>query len=150
MQTERNLELSCRIRTDHRIVHISSTVVSVLDTSTANVPFEQLILSSLTEILMSLFYTHTFWLVSNQLCKEWTEDRRSKSLCSLYGQLSQGWMANFPAFIASKCLTYKTIIYLKWNDLICSTFWCIKRIYDNFEKKISVNQIDDLQSSNKK
>ena len=58
MQTERNLEMSCRIRTDHRIVHTSSTVVSVLDTSSANVPSEQLILSSLTEILMSLFYKH--------------------------------------------------------------------------------------------
>jgi hypothetical protein len=31
-----------------------------------------------------------------------TEEGRSTSLCSLYGQLSQGRMANFPAFIASK------------------------------------------------
>ena len=31
-----------------------------------------------------------------------TEDGRSTSLCSLYGQLSQGRMANFPALIASK------------------------------------------------
>ena len=32
-----------------------------------------------------------------------TEDGRSTSgVCSLYGQLSQGRMANFPAFIASK------------------------------------------------
>ena len=32
----------------------------------------------------------------------YTEDGRSMSVCSLYGQLSQGWMADFPAFIASK------------------------------------------------
>ena len=31
-----------------------------------------------------------------------TEDGRFTSICLLYGQLSQGRMANFPAFIASK------------------------------------------------
>ena len=31
-----------------------------------------------------------------------TEDGRCTSVCSLYGQLNQGQMVNFPAFIASK------------------------------------------------
>ena len=35
-------------------------------------------------------------------CDLTTEDERSTSVFSLYGQLSQGQMANFPAFIASK------------------------------------------------
>ena len=35
-------------------------------------------------------------------CHATTEDRRSTSFCSLHGQLSQGRMVNFPAFIASK------------------------------------------------
>ena len=39
----------------------------------------------------SFFFTHLT-----------TEDGRSTSLCLLYGQLSQGLMANFPAFIALK------------------------------------------------
>ena len=47
------------------------------------------------------------------------------------GWICLGRMANFPAFIASKSLTYETIIYLKWNDIICGTFSCIKKIYDN-------------------
>ena len=42
-----------------------------------------------------------------------TEDGRSMSVFLLYGQLSQDQMANFPAFIASKFLTYETNIYLK-------------------------------------
>ena len=29
--------------------------------------------------------------------------------------------------IASNILTYETVIYLKWNDTICSTFCCIKK-----------------------
>ena len=38
-----------------------------------------------------------------------TEDVRSMSLCSLYGQLSQGQRANFSAFIASKSFDLWTI-----------------------------------------
>ena len=43
-------------------------------------------------------------------------------------------------------------VYLKWNDIICGTVWCIKKIYDHFENVqcCSVNHIDDLQSSNEK
>ena len=52
-------------------------------------------------------------------CNDSTKDRRSTSVCSLYGQLSQGWMANFPAFIASKSfdLWNHHIPQMKWHDL---------------------------------
>ena len=48
-----------------------------------------------------------------------TEDRRSTSLCLLYGQLTQGRMANFPAFIASKSfgLWNHHIAQMKWHNL---------------------------------
>ena len=66
-----------------------------------------------------------------------TEDGRSMSVFSLYSQLSQGRMAYFPAFIASKSFdlwNHHIGMYLKWNDIICGTFWCIeKKFYDNFE-----------------
>ena len=48
-----------------------------------------------------------------------TEDKRSASVFSLYGQISQGWMANFPAFIASKSfdLWNLDISQMKWHYL---------------------------------
>ena len=42
-----------------------------------------------------------------------TEDGRSTSIFSLDGKLSLGQMANFPAFIASKSLTWRYIIMSK-------------------------------------
>ena len=38
----------------------------------------------------------------HHICIGSTEDGKSTSVFSLYGQLSQGRMADFPAFIASK------------------------------------------------
>ena len=48
-----------------------------------------------------------------------TEDGRSTSIFLLYGQLSQGWMANFPAFIVSKSfgLWNHHIPQIKWHNL---------------------------------
>ena len=43
-----------------------------------------------------------------------TEDGRSTSVFSLYWQLSQGQMANFPAFIASNSFD----LWLQLNDII--------------------------------
>ena len=53
----------------------------------------------------------------------------SMSVFSVYilAHLSQGWMANFPAFIAPNFLTYETIIYLKLNVIIWGTFLSIKK-----------------------
>ena len=47
------------------------------------------------------------------------EDGRSTSVCSLHGQLSQGQMANFPSFIASKSfdLWNHHISQMKWHNL---------------------------------
>ena len=47
------------------------------------------------------------------------EDGRSTSVCSLYGQLSQDRMTNFPAFIASKSfdLWNHHIPQMKWYNL---------------------------------
>ena len=42
------------------------------------------------------------------------------------------WMTFLPSKLQD-ILTYETIIYLKWNDIFFGTFWCIKKIYDNFE-----------------
>ena len=74
----------------------------------------------------------------------------STSVCLLYGQLSQGRMDKFLAFIASKYFDLETIIYLKWNDINCGTFWCIKKYMIVLKMCFSVNQIDDLHSSNKR
>ena len=45
-----------------------------------------------------------------------TEDGRFTSICLLYGQLSQGRMADFPAFIASKS-------FYQWNHHIAQMKW---------------------------
>ena len=47
------------------------------------------------------------------------EDGRSTSLCSLYGQLSQGRMADFPVFLASKSFDpwNHHIPQMKWHNL---------------------------------
>ena len=48
-----------------------------------------------------------------------TDDGRSTTLCLLYGQLSQGWMADLLAFIASKSfdLWNHHIAQMKWHNL---------------------------------
>ena len=47
-----------------------------------------------------------------------TSDRRFTSLCSLYGQLSQGGFANFPAIIASKSFLWNHHTpQMKWHNL---------------------------------
>ena len=48
-----------------------------------------------------------------------TEDGSTIKVFLVYWQLSQCRMASFPAFIASKYLTYETITFLKTNDIIC-------------------------------
>ena len=58
----------------------------------------------------------------------------------LDGQLSQGKMVNLTAFKLQNVLAYETIIYLKWNDIICGTFWCVKEIYKNFENVFPCEQ----------
>ena len=58
------------------------------------------------------------------------------------GQLS--CLHNFKIFWGKK-LSYT---YLKWNDIICCTFGCIKKYILILKMCFSVNQIDDLQSSN--
>ena len=52
-------------------------------------------------------------------CVYCTEDGRSTSVFLLYWQLSQGWMADFPAFIASKSfdLWNHHIPQMKWHNL---------------------------------
>ena len=45
---------------------------------------------------------HNGLIIFMKLCVWLTEDRRSTSVFSLYWQLSQGQMADFPAFIASR------------------------------------------------
>ena len=57
------------------------------------------------------------------------------SVFSLYWQLSQGRMADFPAFIVSKSFD----IYLKLNVIICGTFSCIKK------NMIILKQIEPIQ-----
>ena len=61
-------------------------------------------------------FQEMFWGILN------TEDGRSTSVCSLYGQLSQGRMDDFPAFIASKSfdLWNQHIPQIKWHN-----FWHI-------------------------
>ena len=46
--------------------------------------------------------------------------------------------AEWPTFLLQNLLTYETMIYLKWKDIICGTFWCIKKIYDNFENFVAL------------
>ena len=43
------------------------------------------------------------------------------------------WEEIYLNFWLQNILNYETIIYLKWNDMICGTFWCIKKMYDNYQ-----------------
>ena len=60
-----------------------------------------------------------------------TEDGRSTSVFLLWWQLSQGWMANFPAFIASKFFDLWNIPQIKCENLRHILMY--KKMYDNFE-----------------
>ena len=55
-------------------------------------------------------------IIKQELFKKITGDGRSTSVFSLYGQISQGQMANFPAFIASKSFD-------QWNHHIPQMKW---------------------------
>ena len=90
-------------------------------------------------------------IYSQTMCKtfiaSYMEDGRSISVFLVYWQHSQGRMANFPAFIASKSfdLWKHHIPQIKWHNLrhISKKYMIILKMC------FSVNQIDDLQSSNK-
>ena len=74
------------------------------------------------------------------------EDRRSTRVCSLHGQLSQGRMANFPAFTASKSMRPS---YTLNETLFEAHFDVLKKDMTTLKMCFSVNQFDALQSSNK-
>ena len=72
------------------------------------------------------FVTSFFVCLSHQALRiPWstsTEDGRSMRVCLLYGQLSQGRMADFPAFIASKSFDLWNHHIPQMNDIIRGTF----------------------------
>ena len=71
--------------------------------------------SPFEELLLCGFYLFNSWN-----CDRTTEDARSTRVFLLYGQLSQGRMADFPAFIASKSfdLWNHHIPQMKWHNIV--------------------------------